>query len=321
MCHCALPPQRITTRLMGPGPALAGLLPVLALAAEPAPAPLPNSAPATAQVATASGIRIHALRTGWVAVKSTHRELDVPRWLALPSIFLGQTWAAWMPIITFAIEHPEGVILVDTGPSPQINDADYYACDKHNEFFYKRNMRFSVPAGDTLEPRLAQVGIDPAKVRSLVITHFHADHIGGVNLVPQAKAYTGAGNWPNHTGAFTCRLPAGFAPTMVSFNSTAAGITQSTALTADGKVRIVPLPGHTPGHVGVTVTDGGKTWLMAGDATFDQDQTDRGAVTGVSQSITTAIATQAALKSATAKGEITMLPAHDPTVFSRLWAR
>jgi N-acyl homoserine lactone hydrolase len=313
MCNCIFSFQGAAARRAVFG--LTTLLPALALAlaAEPPPAPLPSSAPATAQVVTASGIRIHALRTGWVAVKITHRELNVPSWWAVPSIFLGQTWAAWMPIITFAIEHPEGVVLVDTGPSPQINDANYYACDKTNQFFYQRNMRFSVPAGDTLGPRLAQAGIDVAKVRALVITHFHADHIGGVDLVPQALAYTGAGNWPSHTGAFTCRLPAGFAPTVMTFDND-----QGAALTADGKVRIVPLPGHTPGHVGVTVTDGGRVWLMAGDATFDQDQTERGAVTGVSQSIPVAIATQALLKSANAGGQVTVLPAHDPSVFSRL---
>lgn len=319
MCSCSFSLQRATSRRWAFG--LAGVLPALALASEPPPAPSPDSSPTVAQMVTASGIRIHALRLGWVAVKSTHRELDVPRWLALPSIMLGQTWAAWMPIIGFAIEHPEGVILVDTGPSPEINKDDYYACDKTNEFFYKRNMRFSVPAGDTLGPRLAQIGIGAAQVSAVVITHFHADHIGGVNLVPQAKAYTGAGNWPSHTGAFTCRLPTGFVPTTVSFDGSGAGIAPSVALTADGKVRIVPLPGHTPGHVGVTVSDGGRTWLMVGDATFDQDQTNRGAVTGVSQNIATALATQALLKSLTAQGEITMLPAHDPTVFSRLAIR
>ncbi len=298
-----------------------GLFPACLLAAEPPPASA--SLPAVAQVVTASGIRIHALRTGWVGVKGTHRELDVPRWMALPSIFLRRNWAAWMPIVVFAVEHPEGVILVDTGPSPKINDADYYACDSSNEFFYKQNMRFSVPLGDTLGPRLAQVGIDPAKVTSVVITHFHADHVGGVDVVPNAMFFTGVGNWPQHTGSFTCRLPSGFAPSTVDFANagTASVMTTSEPLTADGKVRIVALPGHTPGHVGLAVTDGGHTWLMAGDATFDQDQTSRGAVTGVSQNIPMAIATQALLKTLSASSSLTMLPAHDASVFTRMQPR
>jgi N-acyl homoserine lactone hydrolase len=296
-----------------------GLLPALALAAEPLPNPPVNSLPTMAQVTTESNIRIHALRTGWVGVKGTHRELDVPQWMALPSIMLGQSWAQWMPIIVFVVEHPEGVFVIDTGPSPRINEPDYFACDKRNEFFYRRNMRFFVPSGDTLGPRLAEAGIDVKRVKALVITHFHADHIGGVDVVPQAKVYTGAGNWPQHVGAFTCRLPAGFEPNLIRFeNSDGSLAKQGHALTADGKVQIVPLPGHTPGHVGVSVTDGGRTWLIAGDATFDPDQTERGAVTGVSQSIPQAIETQAVLRRAAASSKLTLLPAHDPSVFQRL---
>jgi N-acyl homoserine lactone hydrolase len=298
---------------------LIGLLPALAFAAEPWPDPPVDSLPTMAQVSTASNIRIHALRTGWVGVKGTHRELDVPPWMALPSIVLGRSWAEWMPITVFVVEHPEGVFVIDTGPSPRINEPDYFACDKGNEFFYKRNMRFFVPTGDTLGPRLAQAGIDAKRVKGLVITHFHADHVGGVDLLPQAKVYTGTGNWPQHVGAFTCRLPAGFQPSLVRFdNPDFSTEKQGHALTSDGKVQIVPLPGHTPGHVGVSVTDGGRTWLIAGDATFDQDQTDRGAVTGVSQNINQAIQTQGALRRASASSRLTLLPAHDPSVFKRL---
>ncbi len=294
-------------------------MPALALAAEPGPAPAPDDAATTAQVTTPSGIRIHALRTGWVAVKTTHRELDVPRWMALPSILLGQRWAGWMPIIVFAVEHPEGVFLVDTGPSPRINDTDYFACDSANAFFYQRNMHFAVPAGDTLAPRLAEVGIDPGKVRTLLITHFHADHIGGVDVVPRARVLTGAGNWPRHTGSFTCRLPKDFAPSMVTFDGPPiASLPGSHALTADGKIRVVPLPGHTPGHVGLAVADGGHSWLMVGDASFDADQTLRGAVSGVSQNFDRAVATQTQLKAASASTSVTVLPAHDLSVFKRL---
>jgi hypothetical protein len=133
MCACAIQPYgQNRTRWGSLG--LIGLLPALALAAEPLPPPPLDSLPTMAQVSTVSNIRIHALRTGWVGVKGTHRELDVPQWMALPSIVLGRKWAAWMPIIVFVVEHPEGVFVIDTGPSPRISDADYFACDKKTNF-------------------------------------------------------------------------------------------------------------------------------------------------------------------------------------------
>jgi N-acyl homoserine lactone hydrolase len=295
------------------------LVPTVAAAAEPGPAPTLDKLMSVAHVMTPSGIRIHALRTGWVAVKTTHRELDVPRWLAIPSIVMGRRWAGRMPIIVYVVEHPAGVFLVDTGPSPRINDSDYFACDPANAFFYGRNMRFAVPDGDTLAPRLAEAGIDPDRVRTLLITHFHADHIGGVDVVPRARVLTGSGNWPRHTGSFTCRLPAGFAPSVVPFDGPSiASFSASHALTSDGKIHIVPLPGHTPGHVGLAVTDAGHTWLMVGDATFDGDQTLRGAVAGVSQDFDRALATQAQLKEVSSSASVTVLPAHDLSVFMRL---
>jgi N-acyl homoserine lactone hydrolase len=303
--------------------------------------PQTDALPTVAETKTTpSGIRIVALRTGWVGVKRTHRELGrVPRGLALPAILFGRTWAAWMPILCYAIVHPtEGTVLVDTGPAPNVNEPDYYAPDPNSAFFYQRNLRFHVPPGDTLAPRLAEAGIAPASVRALVLTHLHGDHVGGVDIVaPHATTYVGPGNWPTHLGAFTARLPAGFAPVTARYQPrpkeeqpAAAGTAAAAlddlfpdthALTADGTVRIVPLPGHTPGHAGVAVVDGGRVWLIAGDATFDVDQTHRCGVCGISQDVRGALVTQRRLATLLQRAPSTvLLPAHDPDAPARLHA-
>lgn len=290
-----------------------------ARAAEPAQPPGRDQLPLQAEITTASGIRIIAMRTGMVQIKTQHRELTVPRLLATPAIFLGSKWADWMPIISFAIVHPEGTVLVDTGPDADINAEDYYSCDKFNAVFYKRNLRIAVPSEETLAARLAAAGIKPAQVTKLVVTHFHADHIGNVDLVPQASFYTGEGNWPKHVGSFTCRIKSGRVPDSPTYtNSGIEGFEQSMALTRDGKVHIVPLPGHTPGHVGVAVTDGGRTWIMAGDATFDQGQSGRGALAGVTQDFDRAVASQLLLSRLWQRPNVVVLPAHDASVFERL---
>ena len=209
--------------------------------------PLPTSLPEFALATTSSGIQIYALRTGWVGVKKTHRDLDVPAWLALPTILFQSSWAKWMPIISYVVVHPEGIFLVDTGPSERQNKSDYYECDKFNEFFYKRNLRFSVPKGDTLAPRLQQIGISASQISKVLITHFHAVHVGALDVVQGATIYTGPGNWPSHVGAFTCRLPKDFKPVEIEYAKETRGeFEKSFPLTRDGKVAIVPLEGHTP---------------------------------------------------------------------------
>jgi glyoxylase-like metal-dependent hydrolase (beta-lactamase superfamily II) len=280
-----------------------------------------TATPTYARHPTAGGETIHALRTGWVRVKRTHRELDVvPGW-RFPAIISQRDWAGWMPIVVYAIERSDGsLILVDTGPSPEILGEDYLACDPRGEWFYRRNLDFRVDAGDNLRDRMAEVGLDPAKVTDVVISHFHADHVGGLDLVPQARVLVGEGNWPKHTGSFTCNLAPGFAPTTAAFEPQAIGpFATSLPLTADGRVAMVPLPGHTPGHAGVAVRDGERLWIIAGDATFDDDQSERGAVSGATQEVPVAKKTQAQLAAALRSGAV-LLPAHDPAAFAKLAA-
>jgi glyoxylase-like metal-dependent hydrolase (beta-lactamase superfamily II) len=166
---------------------------------------------------------------------------------------------------------------------------------------------------------LSQIGIDPGSVKKVLITHFHADHTGGIGDLPQAEVLTGPGNWPEHVGSFTCRLPKGFSPKQVEFTDASfEQFEKSKTLTLDGKIRIVPLFGHTPGHTGLVVNDGGVTYLFAGDATFDQDQTDRGAVCGVSQDLHDARKTQKSIKQQELRFNTVLLPAHDPAVLKTL---
>jgi N-acyl homoserine lactone hydrolase len=346
------------------------------------PGPLPKVI-GHATAVTPSGFRIHAMRTGFVGVKRTHRELNVPASLAVPAIFLGSEWAPWMPVISYAVEAPNdgGVFILDTGvaASADTDPGAYYSPDPSNAFFYLRNLRLRLPAGDALADRLSDAGIAPSSVRGVVLSHLHADHVGGLDAVSHAPVYTGRGNWPAHVGSFTAymkgaptearfeargpprRLPPGSLLSTASSGSSASGqlsdgahgggsdggcsgasersltcagpgdggtafhrlFPDTHALTPDGAVAIVPLPGHTPGHVGLAVLDAGRVWLMAGDATFNVDQTLRCGVCGVSQDVALASATQRHLRSLldeAVAGTAVLLPAHDPDAFGRLQA-
>jgi N-acyl homoserine lactone hydrolase len=259
---------------------------------------------------------LYAMRTGWVLVKKNHRELTVPDPFAIPAIFGGQ-WSTWMPIIVYLIKHPEGYVLVDTGPAAEINAPGYYDCDPNNQVFYYANLKFEIPQDETLKARLTQLNISVSEIKKVLITHFHADHIGGVLELPLATFYTGPGNWPEHVGAFTCQLPPQFQPIAANYLSEPIeGFNRSFPLTQDKRLRVVPLPGHTPGHAGLWIQGDEYAWLLAGDATFDIPQTQRLGVTGVSQDLAQARATQALLKKQ--RSSLNILPAHDATVFERL---
>ena len=268
---------------------------------------------------TAEGLRIHALRAGWVRVKKTHRELDPPAFLRFPRVIADDQWADWMPIVVYAIERRDGsIVLVDAGASPQINDEGYFACDPRNDWFYRRNLRFDVADGDHLAARMAQAGLDLERVTHIVISHFHADHVGSISLFPRAEVLVGPGNWPKHTGSFTCQLGEEWSPTIARYRAGPIRVFESSLVIGDdARIRMIPLPGHTPGHAGVLVTGSDRAWLFAGDATFDLDQTERLSVAGATQDVSQARKTQALIKEAVRQG-VVLLPAHDPDAFERL---
>ena len=60
-------------------------------------------------------MRIHAIQTGRVQIKEAQIEgRGHGLWRQLQPIVSGE-WAEWSPVYAWAIEHPEGVIVVDTG--------------------------------------------------------------------------------------------------------------------------------------------------------------------------------------------------------------
>ena len=60
-------------------------------------------------------MKIHAIQTGTVAITTAWREGVGHGRRRLLNTILDREWTEPLPIYAFAIEHPEGVIVVDTG--------------------------------------------------------------------------------------------------------------------------------------------------------------------------------------------------------------
>ena len=66
-------------------------------------------------------MRIHAIQTGRVQIKAAQIEgRGHGLWRQLQPVVLHE-WAEWSPVYAWAIEHPEGVIVVDTGSGAHLN--------------------------------------------------------------------------------------------------------------------------------------------------------------------------------------------------------
>ena len=286
--------------------------------------PLTETAPLVPppqSIPLAGGMRVIAVQTGWVAVKRAHRQFDGPAALRLPAILADPVWTEWMPIMAWVIDHPEGMIAVDTGESSQMADPDYAACDAGTGWFYARNLRVAVRPQDEIGPQLTAFGIAPERVQRVVMTHLHSDHLGGMRWFSGAEFLLSAQDANGHQGALMCRVPPALSLTLITPVAAAMGaFRDSFALTRDGAIAIVPTPGHTPGHQSVLVQAEGRAWLFGGDAAFSLDQVAQDHLAGIVESPQAARQTLQTLRAQLAAMPTIAVFAHDAGAVARLLA-
>jgi glyoxylase-like metal-dependent hydrolase (beta-lactamase superfamily II) len=271
-------------------------------------------------------MKIHAIQTGTVAIKSRQPEGLGHGKRRVLNTFIDREWTDPLPIYAFAIEHPEGVILVDTGETARTSEQDYFPAWHP---FFRFGLREWVSPAEEIGPQLQRLGIAAADIRRVVLTHFHTDHAGGLHHFPhneilasRADIATASGRAGRLRGYPNRRFPAWFDPTAVDLQERPFGpFPQSFPLTKACDVTLIPLPGHTPGQLGVVIEDGAETILLAGDASYSQDLMLRGAVDGVSPDEQVARETIARIHALVAERPTVYLVAHDPETPARLEAR
>ncbi len=118
------------------------------------------------------------------------------------------------------------------------------------------------------------------------------------------------------------RWPAWFAPIPLDLDPEPYGpFTASKRLTVAGDVIAVATPGHTAHHLSIVVEDQGTTYLLAGDASYDQRPMIAGRIDGVSPDDALARATLRAIDQFARSRPVVYLPTHDPASAARLAGR
>jgi N-acyl homoserine lactone hydrolase len=271
-------------------------------------------------------MRIHAIQTGSVAMTTKWREGQGHGRLRLVNTLLDSKWTEPLPIYAFAIEHPEGVIVVDTGETARVAEPGYFP---RWQPVFRFAVREYVRPEQEIGPQLEQLGIMPSDVRRVVMTHLHTDHAGGLHhfpdneiLVARAELDYAAGLRGRLRGYPNKRWPSWFRPTLVDLPAVPFGpFPASMSLTEAGDVTLVPVPGHSPGQLAVVVEDGGHTVFLAGDSSYTQDALLRGVVDGVGPDEAAERLAHERIRAYASETPTVYLPAHDPETEARLAAR
>jgi glyoxylase-like metal-dependent hydrolase (beta-lactamase superfamily II) len=174
-----------------------------------------------------------------------------------------------LPVNVFVIEHADGVCVFDSGQAARAAAPGYLP--RWHPFL--RLARFELTEADEAGAQLRRRGIDPAGIRWLVLSHLHTDHVGGIDAFTNAEILVSRTEWRLASGVggrlrgyLPQYWPAGVAPSLVDFSGPPLGPFEgSLDLAGDGRLVLVPTPGHTAGHMALVVRAGEHGYLCCGD--------------------------------------------------------
>lgn len=211
---------------------------VLAACAPDAPAPAePTGAEPAAEVTEEKPLHVAVLDCGTIAIS----DLDV---FSSSGDYAGQ--ADEFTDTCYLVHHPKGILLWDLGVPGLLMEAGPVVQDI-----------FTVSLNATITDQLADLGLTPADVDYVSISHSHFDHIGQVDQVQGAT-------WLVHQAELDAMIPPDGSVPQTSADQIALfnafknlereAFTGEKDVFGDGSVVIFETPGHTPGHTSLQLT-------------------------------------------------------------------
>ena len=184
----------------------------------------------------------------------------------------------WLPVSVYLIEHPKGLILVDTGwhrdMSPEgVYDKAAQIKSLGSRILYNVNQG-QIPLGQAVDEQLEAMGIKPADLDYVLLTHLDCDHANGLRAVKDAKHIIVAQE------ELDCARKNGFIRykkkwwegvdlQTIEWNGTEGPAQKSFDLFGDGSIKMINIPGHCDGLCAVKITrEDGKYVLLFSDGGY-----------------------------------------------------
>jgi glyoxylase-like metal-dependent hydrolase (beta-lactamase superfamily II) len=167
-----------------------------------------------------------------------------------------------LPLGAFLYRSPHGrLVAVDAGQGPvhyPIRDAGHGDLTDCGDI-----------SGGLLPQQFEAIGINPDEVTDVVLTHLHSDHIGWL-VRPSDAMFANATVWCGRADYeyFVREQPAQLAELYAEQRL----VLLDDQLDLNAELQIVPAPGHTPGHLVVSIREADRRYLLLGDAVTCPEQ-------------------------------------------------
>ena len=180
------------------------------------------------------------------------------------------------------IQHPEmGWILFDTGYTERFYSATAYFPNK----IYALITKVSIGNENELKQQLKRNGISAADIKHIIISHFHADHIGGLKDFEHASFYCSKLAYQqvkktNKLFAFTKGILKDLIPHNIENRlffiedigkKVSDGVFEyKYDLFNDDSIYIYHLPGHAAGQIGLQIETSKSNYFLIADACWNE---------------------------------------------------
>ena len=174
-----------------------------------------------------------------------------------------------LPVSCVLLKHKQALVLFDTGCHPSVArnaEARWGSYAKHTVPLFTEQ--------ETLIHQLPLAGVRPDDIDVVVCSHLHYDHCGCNVFFPKATVIAQAAEVAAATAS---DAPArGFLDVEWNLPTLVEQIDGERDLFGDGRITLLPMPGHTPGSMAAhVVLDRDGPFILAADAVPMRAHLDR----------------------------------------------
>jgi N-acyl homoserine lactone hydrolase len=265
-------------------------------------------------------MKVHVLHTGRVYIdralaykeKSFH-PMPYTGW------FRGENKKMWVPVSSYLIEHPKGLILVDTGWHEEIRTDQ----KKHVGRLAYSMFNGSLPEGESIAEKLQSLGIKSEELDFVLLTHLHSDHVSGLKHVQDAKKIlTSEIEWKaaHKRAGYIKSMWQGISVDTYSLKDIPFGPYKlGYDLFDDGSLYLIHTPGHSDGMFSVLVKVSKGFLLLASDVGYSEKSWNDMILPGVTTDRKAARLSLEWIKSfASSIDEIKVIANHDPAIIPHI---